>query len=177
MPCTLGRVVGSRGLDVVLRLVLVAGVIGSRLESAERPDFSGSYVLMVTKGSVQPKKGLDWTLNVAQHDSLIEITKMMDGEGDNYKARLDGSETPYLSPGGAKGICTARIKGKTLQLETLVTSRPRAGAPPAQIRTKQKWNLSADGRTLTIRNEVEGAALGFNGLPVTEPWTEVYSRK
>ena len=93
----------------------------------EKLDFTGSYALSGIKGGMKMEKGSNWTLKTIQGDTEIEITKIMDGKADNYKVRLDGTEAMFISPSGARGSCTARLKGKALMLETVVSGPPPAG--------------------------------------------------
>jgi hypothetical protein len=176
MSFALRKLASSNPSRWVLLLLFVPTVIG-RLEGAEKPDFTGSYTLTGTKGSVKVEKGSSWMLKAIQGDTEIEITKIIDGKPDNYKARLDGTEAVYTSPGGVKGTCTARLKGKALMLQTLVSSRPQSGGPLVQIRTRERWTLSPDGKTLTIRNEVDSPTLALPGFQLEEPWTELYTRQ
>jgi hypothetical protein len=165
-------------MRLLLRLTLIAFVAVSLASAAEeKVDFSGSYVLSGGKGSFQFKKGMDWTLNVAQTENTIEVTRIIDGKQNKNIFNMDGSEGAYTSSGGVEGICKAQWKGKTLILEVLVTSLPQNNRPAVQIHTKQRWELSSDSRTLTVRTDVDFPGSPLGDFQVIEPWSEIYTRK
>jgi hypothetical protein len=179
--CARRSIILNSSLNTLL-LVLAGSPLG-HLDAAQPPDFSGSYTLIKTKGAMEMKKGSSWTIKIVQTESAIEITKIVEGNVDACKAKLDGTEAPYTSPGGAKGTCAARFNGKTLILDTLVSDRIRSIAVNGQTRivrvqmhTRLTWRLSSDGRTLTIRNEVDSPTFPLGGVKVIEPWTEIYAR-
>jgi hypothetical protein len=53
------------------------------------------------------------------------------------------------------GKCKVQVKPKYLILESVVLTRPQQAAPPLRIHTKEKWQLSADTKTLTIKSDVD----------------------
>ena len=140
-------------------------------------DFSGSYTLTNSKGGSKAKTGDTQTLRVSQTESAVEIIKIINGVPNANKFPLDGPDGPYVSPGGVKGVGRARFKGKTLVIETLITTRPQANAPEVRIDTKERWNLSADSKKLTIRTDVDFPnSLLDGGIQLIKPWTETYAR-
>jgi hypothetical protein len=140
-------------------------------------DFSGSYTLTKSKGGSKAKTGGTITLRVSQTESAVEITKTINGVPNANKFPLDGSDGPYVSSGGVKGAGRAQFKGETLVLETLVIVRPQANAPEVRIHTKERWNLSADSKKLTIRTDVDFPNSPLDGgIQLLEPWTETYTR-
>jgi hypothetical protein len=145
-------------------------------DDKNKPDFSGSYSLTGSKAALKLKKGALSTLRVVQNQSAVEITKVMDGHQNVNKFRLDGTEDLYKSPGGPKGTCKAKFKGKALILETLITVRPEPNGPVVQIHTREKWNPSSDSKTLTIRSEVDSPNSPLSGFQIIEPWSEIYIR-
>ena len=152
-------------------MLICASVLwGPRLSAAERPDFSGTYTL---KAKDNHTRG---TLRVAQTDNAVEIARVTDGEPSTYQLRLDGTEAPYVSPGGARGTCAARLKGKSLLLDMTVTARPQANGPVVQMRTRERWSLSSDAKTLTIRNDVDFPNMPLDGFQVVKPWSDIYTR-
>src|ERR1700690_588803 len=99
--------------------VVIAQAVG-----ADKPDLSGSYSLTGAKGDFKVNQGAPWFLRVVQTDIDIEITKIADGKATTNRFKLDGTEAPYTSESGVKGISMGRFKGKALILETEVTVRP-----------------------------------------------------
>jgi len=139
-------------------------------------DLSGAYILIDAKGSFKMNKASSWVLEVVQTDAAIKITKTIDGKATTNTFKLDGTEAPYTSEGDVKGTCTARFKGKALMLDTQTTTHPQANGPEVQIHTREKWTLSSDLKTLTIRSDVDFPKSGLGGFQVIEPWSEIYTR-
>ena len=161
-------------MQLPFRVCLVAVfLLASTIGAAERPDFSGSYTLTAGKGVFKVEKGTVWTLNVVQTATSIEITKVTDGHQTSNRFPLDGGEGDYTSPGGARGTCTAHLKGKYLLLDSVVTTHPQPNGPAIQIHTREHWELSADSKTLTIRTDVDSPTAP-SGL--FDPWSEIYTR-
>lgn len=63
-------------------------------------DFPGSYTLTNSKRSPKAKTATVQTLGVIQTESSVEITKTIDGVPNANKFPVDGSDGPYVSPGG-----------------------------------------------------------------------------
>lgn len=161
----------------VFTLFLALGSVISYAGEGDKPDFTGSFSLSAVKGALKITKADPWLLRIAQTDQDIEITKMADGKSTTNRFKLDGTESPYTTESGVKGVSKARIKGKTLIVETLVIVHPKSNGPAVQTHTKEQWKLSSDLKTLTIRNEVDFPNSGLGGLQLVEPWSEVYTRE
>lgn len=160
---------------VILASLACSLAVPPLLAAAARPDFSGSYTLTGSKGAFKAK-GASWSIRVVQTEATIEILKTMDGKEDLNTFQLDGSESVFTSSGGQKGTGKAQFKGKTLILETFITTRPQPNGPAVQIHTRERWELSADSKTLTIRSDVDFPNPGLGGFQVIEPWSEIYKR-
>lgn len=159
------------------RFLLVALLlVASTMVAADKPDFSGSYTLTGSKGAFKLKKGEVWTLRVTQTESAIDVTKVAAGHQNINKFPLDGGEGTYTSPGGQTGTCKAQFKGKNVILDIFVTTHPQPNGPAVRIHTRERWELSSDSKTLTIRNDVDFPQSPLNGFQVIEPWSEIYSR-
>lgn len=122
------------------------------------------------------KKGEIWTLQVSQTESAIEVTRVMDGHQNMYKCPLNSGEGKYPSPDGTAGTCKAHLKGRSLVLETLVTTHPQPNGPTVQVHTIARWELSSDLKTLTIKSDVDFPGSPLNDFQLVEPWTEIYTR-
>jgi hypothetical protein len=152
---------------VFLFLLFAAGI-----SAADKPDFSGSYTLTGVSGP-RYEKGTIQKLRVVQTGTSIEVTQTISGNPNVNTYPFSDKEGVYVSPGGAKGTCKAQSKKNELILESVVTTRPDVTSPIVQIHTKQKWQLSRDLKTLTIRNTVDSPQSAIN---IIEPWTEIYTR-
>ena len=161
---------------VKLLFIVAVPIFISEAAGAETPDFSGSYTMTGVKGGSKSMKSGSSALQVTQTDTSIEVTKIIDGKSSMNRFKLDGTEIPYKSEGGAQGVGAARFKGKTLTIDTQVSTRPQANGPAVQIHTKEQWTLSADLETLTIRTDVDFPTSGLSGFQLIEPWSEIYTR-
>jgi hypothetical protein len=112
-------------------------------------------------------------LKVLQSVTVIEVTGVMDGKVNSKKFPLDGREGAYTRSGGITGECKGQFKGKFLFLEAFVTTHRQTNGPAVPLHTKERWELSADSKTLTVRSDVD-----FPGMPVNlvDPWSEIYTR-
>jgi len=164
-------------------LLLLAPSLGAG-EAQNGQDFSGSYTLTGAEGDFDFSKDTVWTLSVVQTAAAIEVTRVMDGRMNKNRFPLDGTEGDYISPTGVKGTCKAQLKGppkgplkgKNLLLESVIVTYPARDRPGFDTRTRERWELSANSKTLTIRSEVDYPRSSLEGLRVTAPWTEIYTR-
>jgi hypothetical protein len=130
----------------------VTGLANTGL-AADKVNYSGKYSPQVRKTASGSET--DLTFEVIQNEDSIEITKAGQSWRTTNRYPLDGSEGDYTSSGGVRGKCKAQVKGKYLVLESLVVSRPSPSGPPVRIHTKERWQLSADSKTLTIKSDVD----------------------
>jgi len=119
--------------------------------AADRVNYSGKYSLQGQKIASGSK--IDSTLEVIQSEDSIEVTRMEQGSKTTNRYPLNSSEGDYKSRGGSPGKCKAQLKDKYLVLECVVTARPQPNGPPVRIHTKERWQLSSDSKTLTVKSE------------------------
>jgi hypothetical protein len=147
--------------------------VAATVYAGEKINFSGSYTLTRHENSEKTSKETVKILTVVQSENSIGITEVEEGHTNTYQYPLDGGEGVYVSPGGIKGTCKGQLKKNYLVLDSLVTTRPQSNGPAVQIHTKQKWELSADLKTLKIRFDIDSPQSPINLL---DPWTEIYTR-
>lgn len=101
-----------------------------------------------------PTGSPDSVLEVVQSESAIEITRVESGKRTTSRCPFSGAVGDYTSPGGLGGTCKAQLKGKNLIVESVVLTHPQ---PTARVRihTKDRWQLSGDTKTLTIKSDVD----------------------
>jgi hypothetical protein len=116
--------------------------------AAGRVNYSGKYSSEMQKST--SASDFDLTLEVVQKEDRIEVRR---GTGERRSCPLNGSEGDYRSPGGDWRKCKAQLKGKHLILESTVLIRAYPTARPVRMHTKEEWQLSANGRILTIQSE------------------------
>lgn len=119
--------------------------------AAAEVNFSGKYV---AERRAAPSGGADSILEVVQNNDYVEITRMELGKKTTSRCPFNGSEGDYTSPGGVSGKCKAQRKGKYLILESVVVTRPQP-ATAVRMHTKERWQLSTDIKTLTIKSDVD----------------------
>jgi len=166
-------------MKLLFRLFLAALLLlASNVAASESRDFSGSYNLTKTKGGAfQARKGTDWTLDVVQSATAVQVTKVRNGRRFLNVFPLNGTEGVYNDPSGVTGKCKGHFRGRYLYLDSLVMVRPKSG-PTIQGHTIERWELSADMKTLTIHTDVETTnadthqILGNN----VQSWSDVYTR-
>jgi hypothetical protein len=121
--------------------------------AADKVNYSGKYSAERPKTTSDAET--DSTLEVVQNEDSIEVTRVELGKRTTSRCPFNGSEGDYTSPGGASGKCKVQLKGKYLVLDSVVVARPQPTAPPVRMHTKERWQLSADAKTLTIKSDVD----------------------
>jgi hypothetical protein len=138
-------------------------------------DFSGSY-------APQPKKSdkaITASLRVVQTELAVEVTRIYGDKSVTNRFPLDGGEGDYTTESGVRGKCKAQLKNDILVLESLVTSRLSANGPSLRFDTVEKWRLSADTKTLTIKTEIKCPDMPVDVMAAAfpdNPWTDKYQR-
>jgi len=135
----------------------------------EIPNFSGLYLLNPPKPGKHQKASPPRYLRVTQNERSLEATVSEAGQSRTSRYLLDGSPSDNLTEGGVPSKDTARLKGKALLIESIVQVRGTV------LHMKQKWQLSRDSKTLTIRSSAEGSSLGISAD--LGSWDEVYTRQ
>jgi hypothetical protein len=143
----------------ILRFVATMAAVGMIVAwvpkaglAAENVSYSGKYSAQHVKGT--PSGSPDSVLEVVQSENDIEITRVESGKRTTSRCPFNGPEGDYTSPGGVAGKCKAQLKGKNLIVESVVLTHPQ---PTATVRmhTKERWQLSSDSKTLTIKSDVD----------------------
>ena len=162
---------------IVITLAICLSVVGVY---AQKSDFSGKWTLDVAKSKLGERNNIEsQTITVAQTDKDIKIetaTKrtppagggapggggggggggMMGRSGDGAATYvLDGKDakSEVAGPGGAMVPVTtnAKVEGGKIVLSRSSTFNGPNGA--ISTSSKETWELSADGKTLTISSE------------------------
>jgi hypothetical protein len=135
----------------VVCAALMIAVMPGRTYASDKLNFSGKYVIDQAKKSSEGEHAS--LLEIDQNDDSIEITRVELGKKTVSHCPLNGSDGDYTNPGGVPGKCKVQLKPKYLILESIILTRPQQ--VPVRIHTKEKWQLSADAKTLTIKSEVD----------------------
>ena len=163
----------TRIAQVVFGFVLGFAAIPLAVTKA---DYSGTYAAQQKSGKAGSPKPT--VIRVIQTDATIEIIRTENEKTVTNRLPLDGSEADYSSPTGKRGRGRVQFQGDDLLVEWHVTT-PGADGKPILWHTKERWKLSSDKRTLTIKSEVDSPdfapAVMAAALP-NNPWTDTYQR-
>jgi hypothetical protein len=141
--------------------------------AADKVTYSGTYS---TARPGKAPKGSDVTLEVVQNEDSIEVTRVKLGKRTTSRCPFNGSEGDYISPGGSPGKCKAQLKEKYLVLEAIVVTTLQPTAPPVRMHTKERWQLSPDGKSLFIESAADfpdmgAGSAGYGLQSVTRKYT------
>lgn len=159
---------------VGLMFVFAALSAPIRTTAANIPDFSGSYSLKSVKGEEKPDRRDALSLQIAQTADEIKITTVTDGHPSTESFPLGQSGGHCGGAASADSKCTAQWTGKLLELEMVYTAHPTENGPEIEMHTRERLQLSSDGKILTIRTETK--APEYPALDMTPATTEVYEK-
>jgi hypothetical protein len=155
--------------------VFAALCIPRGARAAAAPDFSGSYTLKSANGTGAPDKREVWTLQITQTEAEITIVTAIDGHPSTEAFPLTDNERTCRNADGADAKCSGQWKGKTLVLETVYTAHPTENGPDVEMHARERLDLSADRKTLTIRTDTK--APQFPALEMSGATREIYARR
>jgi hypothetical protein len=134
-------------------LVLFAVVMAGTLLLADPPVYSGKWVLNKEQSQVRTRDGNipDITLTVEQAADYLKIKQESSSEWMNrdYTLKLNGETQEVAGRGGRTAKITPKWEANSLLLTTV-----REGQQGTMTSTEQ-WNLSADGKVLTITSKMQ----------------------
>jgi hypothetical protein len=137
---------------------VVALLVAMILSTSARPALAGNATEYTGKYIAEPPKAAsgpaESALEVVQDENAIEITLMQSGKKTTSRCPLNGSEGDYTSPGGISGKCKAQLKDTNLIIESIVVTHPKPSTN-VRVHTKERWRLSKDAKTLTIKSAVD----------------------
>jgi hypothetical protein len=154
--------------------VLILLLALTTASAAETPDFSGSYTLIPAKHVSKSVNDVICTLTIVQTANAIVATRTVDGKANTNTFPLDGAEGTCYTPNQTKETCKGRLKKNRLLLESTLITHPLTDGPLVIILTKERWQLSADSKTLTIHTDIDTPLLP--AARIQDPWTDVYAR-
>ena len=150
----------TRRILFVVCLLAVAGV------ALAAPDFSGSWKINAAKS----KSGGQFPLpekferKIAHTEPALQVTTTRSGfqGGEDFtseaKYSTDGKETTNPGFGGSEMKSVTKWEGEVLAIQST------ASTPNGDFTITERWSLSADGKTLEVKNKVAG---GFGEFELT----------
>ena len=134
---------------IALTLCMTVAALG-----ADKPDFSGNWKLNVSKSDLGQMPVPDkWEMKVEHKDpALKSVTTSVGQMGErvmeaNYKT--DGTETINKGFGNSETKSTAKWDGSILAIAT------QAEFQGNKMEILSRWNLAADGKTLTVEQTMK----------------------
>lgn len=164
----------------VLTLVVAAAFLsaGVNVAAAQKVDFSGTWALDKERSEGLPP-GMDQTMTVRHSGDRVEVDAKLSGPRGEQEVKdqfvLDGKEAEFTPPvlNGAraeKGKRTSKwsADGKGFDVSEEATIDGPDG--PATVRATRRWQLSDDGKTLTVE-------MSFVGPQGSRNTKRVFARK
>jgi hypothetical protein len=137
-------------------LAVFAVLALAALPALAKPNFSGDWKLNASKSSFGPMPAPDsMTIKITHDDpKLSTATKQSSQMGDfdqQATYTTDGKECTNQGFGGSTTKSTVKWDGDTLTIET------KGQFGDNEFTMTEKWNLAADGKTLTVARSINSA--------------------
>jgi|HubBroStandDraft_1064217.scaffolds.fasta_scaffold04430_5 hypothetical protein len=151
---------------LALRILPLAVLLGAIDQVCAQPNFSGEWKMNPAKSNFAPLPQPDKLVRkIVQHDSHLKIRTTQFGQQREIVTDLayttDGAECKNVIRGQVF-TGNAQWDGDTLLVES------KREVQGTEIVQRERWDLSADGRTITIGNHVETPQGGFDITIVLE---------
>jgi len=134
------------------------------------PDFSGTWRLNLEKSKL-PKgtKVQSQTIAITCSGESIQMRYTTDGKESIEAYTADGKEKTVNENQGGKVVVRAKWKGPVLTIER--SARLKLPSDPLfngseVIHDKERWKLSADGRSLTVELEEPRSVSTYEKMPI-----------
>jgi hypothetical protein len=114
-------------------------------------DFSGTFALASQQGKHAAKTLPKILLRVVQRGASLEIVDSLnDGKPRTRNYFLDGRKSSHTTSGGIPTVDKVEAKGRSFVIRT--SYRLPSGS---LVRETERWELSSDSKTLTIRSQIQ----------------------
>ena len=142
----------NRSMSLVAVAAIVLGISPRIAIAGEMPNYSGKYLQEQSKKEASTLP--DSILEVTQTEDAVVITQEIYGKKVTAHCPFNGSDGDYTSPGGILGKCKARLDQKSLTVESFLIAHTPS-KETVRMHSKERWQLSKDGKTLTIRTDTD----------------------
>lgn len=151
---------------LAFRILPAALLLAAVSQLCAQPNFSGEWKMNAAKSNFAPLPQPDRLVRkIVQHDSHLKIRTTQFGQQREIVTDLayttDGAECKNVIR-GQQFTGNARWDGDTLSIES------KRAVQGMEIVQTERWTLSADGRTMTIANNVETPQGAFDITIVLE---------
>ena len=135
-----------------IALPVVIVVACSCLVLTAAPNFSGKWTLNKEQSEFRTRDGEkpDITMTVEQTAEVLKVKQESSSEFMNreYSLKLNGEAQEMAGRGGRNSMVTPKWEG-----DVLVLTRVRENQQGEKMTSTEKWQVSADGKTLTIASK------------------------
>ena len=138
-----------------MRAVLFAAVCAASVLVGAPPDYSGAWKINLAKSDfaqMGPPDG--WTRTIKQAGSVLELESAQEREGNvarwSVKFEIGGPDAKFQM-GGGDALGSLKWDGNVLVMTT------RRDTPQGEIKQNERWELSADGKTMTVHGKLSGS--------------------
>ncbi len=138
--------------EEMLRRFLLLAVPATLLLAADKPDYSGHWVVDLSKsdfGMMPPPEKME--RDIEHKDPEIKIKTLQKGQRGEMT-----SESKYTTDGKE---ATIQVRGREAKVKanwngSKLVVMTKTDFQGQEISQKETWSLSEDGKTLTINNEI-----------------------
>lgn len=154
-------------------------ILATAAALAAEPNFTGSWMLNNAKSEYGQFPAPEVMMRtVEQQGGSIKMTTFQKGaQGEvNSELRYTTDGKPTVN---GENTGSARWEGELLVIEVSrkVANQAQKGAPPAELKSREEWSLSGDGKTLTVVTHIELPQQGgFNVKQVFERMPQATGR-
>ncbi len=135
-----------------IALPVVVVLACSCLILAAPPNFSGKWTLNKDQSDFRTRDGEkpDITMTVEQTAEVLKVKQESSSEFMNreYSLKLNGEAQEVAGRGGRTSMVTPKWEG-----DVLLMTRVRENQQGEKMTSTEKWQVSADGKTLTIASK------------------------
>lgn len=136
-----------------ISLVAALLVTGVSVAAAQKVDFSGTWVLDKSRSEGLPA-GMDQTMTVKQAGDRVDVeVKVYSNQGEREvkdQFILDGKKTEFTAAAQSKGKRTSKWSADSKGFDVIEEATIERGNGPENFKVMRHWQLSDDGKTLTI---------------------------
>ncbi|WP_155121557.1 hypothetical protein [Bryobacter aggregatus] len=137
----------------MLRRILLLAVPAAMLLAADKPDYSGHWVIDTAKSDFGPMPAPEKMERDIDHkDPQMKVKSLQKSERGEFTTdsqyTTDGKEST-VQMRGREAKVSAKWNGNKLEVHTKSEFNGMA------LTQKESWSLSGDGKTLTINNEIQ----------------------
>jgi hypothetical protein len=139
----------------MLKTLTLTILLAAAVSAQSKPDFTGTWNQDNSRSTVRPGSTLKYANKILHQDPKLSVTTILDygnRPATSYTRTYITDGTPAVSRDneGDQFVTTVKWEGSVLVFET--AEKEKTGS----ITTRETWELSADGKTLTKKRHTSG---------------------